>query len=94
MDQELNRLYWLGRNGLWKHVFSCTEEVNLNVEVRRKMGASLPRGVRGYSMIRAKYSDGYKTLWYEHVVCAGSFTRSLVDECHVPKPVLLLEMMQ
>lgn len=93
MAEEINRLYWLGRNGLWKLVMERQSETLINVEVRRKMGASMPVGVKGYSKIHGMYSDGPKTFWYEHVHCRGSFARSIVEESEVPKPILMLELL-
>lgn len=89
-----NRLYWLARNGHWKYICSFDEEVNLNVEIRRKMGANIKPGIVGYSRVCQRYTDGWKTYWYEHEKCSGSFTRSLVNEADVPKPIRLLEMLQ
>lgn len=88
---EVNRLYWLGRNGLWKLVMECQSEAHINMEVSRKMGASTPKGIKGYSRIVWPQGD---VFWYEHKYCGGSFTRSILDESIVPKPIRLLELLR
>lgn len=89
----MNRLYWLGRNGLWKLVMENESEAIINMEVRRKMGASMPTGIKGYSRITSLYTDGLATYWHEHEYCGTSFTRSIVEPEAVPKPILLLELL-
>lgn len=88
----MTRLYWLGRNGLWKHVKDWKEEVNMRVEAQRRLGMTKRVGIVGYCVITEKYSDGWKTFWYMYVNKANGYSRSLVRTSEVPKPIRLLEM--
>lgn len=89
-QQRLNRLYWLTDKGDWELAVEDVLEHPVREYAAFKV-QTMPQGIVGY----AYYCDAPKHMqWTEYRRYKAGWKRRSVLEDELPKPILLMEMLQ